>query len=117
MKAYKSLEAHNFFTSGWVKGLAAKELPSKRVVVLSKHESDALCSYVEKRKQRQLDFSYSKIGVWLCTENPFLAASPDALVQCTCCESNQGELVRFQVQDPLAWMYQPQLTGWTAHLA
>ncbi|KAH7973198.1 hypothetical protein HPB52_022757 [Rhipicephalus sanguineus] len=35
MKAYKSLEAHNFFTSGWVKGLAAKELPSKRVVVLS----------------------------------------------------------------------------------
>lgn len=35
MKAYKSLEAHNFFTSGWVKGIAVKQLPSKRVIVLS----------------------------------------------------------------------------------
>ncbi|KAH9366634.1 hypothetical protein HPB48_018162 [Haemaphysalis longicornis] len=35
MRMVKSLEAHNFFTSGWVRGLAAKQLPSKRVVVLS----------------------------------------------------------------------------------
>lgn len=35
MRAYKSLDAHNFFTSGFVKGLAATQLPSKRVVVLS----------------------------------------------------------------------------------
>lgn len=35
MKAYKSLDAHNFFTSGWVKGIAVKQLPSKRVIVPS----------------------------------------------------------------------------------
>ncbi|XP_037526915.1 uncharacterized protein LOC119404478 [Rhipicephalus sanguineus] len=35
MKAYKSLDGHNYFTSGWVKSIAAKQLPSQRVVVLS----------------------------------------------------------------------------------
>ncbi|XP_064479141.1 uncharacterized protein LOC135392355 [Ornithodoros turicata] len=34
MKAYKSLEAHNYFTSGWVRSLTSKQLPSKRIVVL-----------------------------------------------------------------------------------
>ncbi|XP_077485408.1 uncharacterized protein LOC144095608 [Amblyomma americanum] len=35
MKAYKSLEAHNYFTSGRVKTVTAMRVPSKRVVVLS----------------------------------------------------------------------------------
>ncbi|XP_049267436.1 uncharacterized protein LOC125756588 [Rhipicephalus sanguineus] len=35
MKAYKSLEAHNYFTSGRVSGVTAMRLPSKRVIVLS----------------------------------------------------------------------------------
>ncbi|XP_072140697.1 uncharacterized protein [Dermacentor andersoni] len=35
MKAYKSLEAHNYFTSGRVSGVTALLLPSKRVIVLS----------------------------------------------------------------------------------
>ncbi|XP_049520315.1 uncharacterized protein LOC125944158 [Dermacentor silvarum] len=35
MKAYKSLDSHNYFTSGWVRNLIAKKLPSKRVVLLS----------------------------------------------------------------------------------
>ncbi|KAH7976497.1 hypothetical protein HPB52_014720 [Rhipicephalus sanguineus] len=35
MKAYKSLEAHNYFTSGRVSSVTAKRLPSKRVIVLS----------------------------------------------------------------------------------
>nr|XP_054928796.1 uncharacterized protein LOC129385755 [Dermacentor andersoni] len=35
MKAYKSLEGHNYFTSGWVKSIAAKQLASERVIVLS----------------------------------------------------------------------------------
>lgn len=35
MKAYKSLEAHNYFTSGRVSGMTAMRLPSKRVIVLS----------------------------------------------------------------------------------
>lgn len=35
MKAYKALDAHNYFTSGFVKNIAAKQLPSQRVVVLA----------------------------------------------------------------------------------
>ncbi|KAG0416851.1 hypothetical protein HPB47_006078 [Ixodes persulcatus] len=35
MKAYNSLEAHNYFTSGWVKSVTAMRLSSKRIVVLS----------------------------------------------------------------------------------
>ncbi|KAH7975760.1 hypothetical protein HPB52_004931 [Rhipicephalus sanguineus] len=35
MVAYKLLDGHNYFTSGWVKSIAAKQLPSQRVVVLS----------------------------------------------------------------------------------
>ncbi|XP_070389040.1 uncharacterized protein [Dermacentor albipictus] len=35
MKAYKSLEAHNYFTSGRMSGVTAMRLPSKRVIVSS----------------------------------------------------------------------------------
>lgn len=35
MRMFKSLEAHNFTTSGFVKCLAATQLPSKRVIVFS----------------------------------------------------------------------------------
>ncbi|XP_049511551.1 uncharacterized protein LOC125939978 [Dermacentor silvarum] len=34
MKAYKSLEAHNYFTSGWVRNVAAKRLSSGLIIVL-----------------------------------------------------------------------------------
>lgn len=34
MKAYKSLESHNYFTSGWVKSLSAKKLGEDKVVLL-----------------------------------------------------------------------------------
>lgn len=39
MKAYKSLDSHNYFTSGWVRNITAKKLPSERVVVLSQVSS------------------------------------------------------------------------------
>ncbi|KAG0422948.1 hypothetical protein HPB47_001234 [Ixodes persulcatus] len=35
MKAFKALDAYNYFTSGWVKSLTAMGLPSKLIVVLS----------------------------------------------------------------------------------
>lgn len=35
MKAFKSMEAHNYFTSGWVKSLSAKELRDHKVIVLA----------------------------------------------------------------------------------
>lgn len=34
MKAYKSLEAHNYVTSGWVKALSAKRLLREKVLIL-----------------------------------------------------------------------------------
>ncbi|KAH6945763.1 hypothetical protein HPB50_009822 [Hyalomma asiaticum] len=34
MKAFKSTEAHNYFTSGWVKGLLAKQLQDDKVLLL-----------------------------------------------------------------------------------
>ncbi|KAH6940245.1 hypothetical protein HPB50_026441 [Hyalomma asiaticum] len=34
MKAFKSTEAHNYFTSGWVKGLSAKQLQDDKVLLL-----------------------------------------------------------------------------------
>ncbi|KAH6921212.1 hypothetical protein HPB50_027801 [Hyalomma asiaticum] len=38
MKAFKSTEAHNYFTSGWVKGVSAKQLQDDKVLLLG--ESD-----------------------------------------------------------------------------
>lgn len=34
IKAYESLEAHNYFTSGWVKALSAKLLQGEKVLLL-----------------------------------------------------------------------------------
>ncbi|KAH7956912.1 hypothetical protein HPB52_013512 [Rhipicephalus sanguineus] len=34
MKAYKALESHNYFTSGWVKSLSAKRLGEDKVLLL-----------------------------------------------------------------------------------
>ncbi|KAH9367070.1 hypothetical protein HPB48_000178 [Haemaphysalis longicornis] len=34
MKAFKSTEAHNYFTSGWVKSLSAKQLQDDKVLLL-----------------------------------------------------------------------------------
>lgn len=57
-----------------------------------KHEDDALCSYVAERKKHHVNFSCSKSGVWLSEQNPFIAASPDGLVQCACCGKGTVEV-------------------------
>lgn len=36
MKAYKSLDAYNFFVSGWVNGVLAKELEGDKVLLFSR---------------------------------------------------------------------------------
>ena len=36
MKAYKSLNAYNFFVSGWVNGVLAKELEGDKVLLFSR---------------------------------------------------------------------------------
>ncbi|KAH9359995.1 hypothetical protein HPB48_019309 [Haemaphysalis longicornis] len=37
MKAYKSMEAHNYLTCGWVKSLSAKRLRGDKVLVVGEH--------------------------------------------------------------------------------
>lgn len=39
MKAFKSTEAHNYFTSGWVKCLSAKQLQDDKVLLLGEVSS------------------------------------------------------------------------------
>ncbi|KAH8038010.1 hypothetical protein HPB51_020530 [Rhipicephalus microplus] len=36
MKAFKATEAHNYFTSGWVKSLSAKQLQDDKVLLLGR---------------------------------------------------------------------------------
>ena len=44
MKAYKSLDAYNFFVSGWVNGVLAKELEGEKVLLV--------CTAITKGKHR-----------------------------------------------------------------
>ncbi|XP_049522544.1 uncharacterized protein LOC125945034 [Dermacentor silvarum] len=73
MKAYKSLDSHNYFTSGWVRNLIAKKLPSKRVVLLSQ----------VKHSQRLREAS---LKVWL------LANKDGSIITARCtCTAGAGE--------------------------
>lgn len=45
MKAFKSTEAHNYFTSGWVKSLSAKQLQDDKVLLLGEVSSRDLFYY------------------------------------------------------------------------
>ncbi|XP_049267370.1 uncharacterized protein LOC125756543 [Rhipicephalus sanguineus] len=49
------------------------------------HECDAIKSYVAEMKQHHSDFQHFKPGVYLSVQHPYLAATPDASVSCTCC--------------------------------
>lgn len=71
-------DKHKFSTAATARGL--------------QHKADALCSYATERKKHLVNFSYSKSGVWLGEQNPFIAASPDALVQCACCGKGTVEV-------------------------
>lgn len=49
------------------------------------HESDALHSYEQEMMNRHVNFTHHRTGVYLSSEHPYLAASPDASVECACC--------------------------------
>lgn len=49
------------------------------------HEADAISSYVAEMRKQHASFTHSKSGLWLCSEHPYVAASPDASVECACC--------------------------------
>ncbi|CAN7951870.1 unnamed protein product [Ixodes pacificus] len=49
------------------------------------HEDDAVSSYVDVMVKNHTDFTHRKTGVYLSTQHPYTAASPDSLVCCACC--------------------------------
>lgn len=55
------------------------------------HESDAIAQYVQEMQKNHQDFTHSRTGVFLSTEYPYLAATPDASVSCKCCGKGVAE--------------------------
>ncbi|XP_075550050.1 uncharacterized protein LOC142583458 isoform X1 [Dermacentor variabilis] len=49
------------------------------------HECDAITSYMSEMKRHHSDFKLLKPTVYLSTQHPYLAATPDAFISCTCC--------------------------------
>ena len=49
IKAYKSLESHNYFTSGWVKTLSAKRLQGEKVLLLGEVSWSPVCRHAKQR--------------------------------------------------------------------
>ena len=47
-------------------------------------ESKALSMYLQRQRQHK-GLKLQKTGLWVSTEHPFLAASPDGLINCQCC--------------------------------
>ena len=49
------------------------------------HEADALHIYSDNMKSTHPFFELQKSGLVLDTENPFIGASPDGIISCSCC--------------------------------
>ena len=49
------------------------------------HEKDGLLAYKTQMMTSHEDFTISNCGFFVSVEHPFLGASPDALIQCSCC--------------------------------
>lgn len=48
-------------------------------------EGDARRAFVVSEGQNHTNFKVEKTGLFVCPEKPFLGASPDGLVTCSCC--------------------------------
>lgn len=55
------------------------------------HEQDALRAYQAKVSSKHKHFTCQRSGLHLSTEHPFVGATPDALVSCTCCGKGVAE--------------------------
>ena len=49
------------------------------------HEKGALASYEQVQAPQHTGFSVQNVGVYVSTETPYVAASPDGCVSCGCC--------------------------------
>ena len=52
------------------------------------HEKVAISRYLSISLKRHHKFQVRECGFFICTSHPFIGASPDSLVECTCC--NEG---------------------------
>ena len=57
-----------------------------------KHETDAIKAYEEELKNSLSDFKLSQCGLVINQEYPWIHATPDLLVSCTCCGLGCGEV-------------------------
>ena len=58
----------------------------------AKHETDAIKAYEEEMKNSHTDFKLSWCGLVINQEYPWIHATPDFLVSCTCCGMGCGEV-------------------------
>jgi hypothetical protein len=49
------------------------------------HESSVRISYEEIMSKTHQSFKVSECGLFICVEHPYIGASPDGLVSCSCC--------------------------------
>ena len=57
-----------------------------------KHEADAIKAYEQEMKNSHADFKLSRCGLVINQEYPWIHATPDFLVSCTCCGLGCGEI-------------------------
>ena len=65
---------------------------TKAVIHGCKHEADAIKAYEEEMKNSHDDFKLSQCGLVINQEYPWIHATPDFLVSCSCCGLGCGEV-------------------------
>ncbi|XP_038048751.1 uncharacterized protein LOC119722624 [Patiria miniata] len=56
------------------------------------HETEVLCKYKDNMEQGHSDFIIRKSGFVIHPEVPYLGASPDSIVSCSCCGHGSSEV-------------------------
>ena len=65
---------------------------TKAVIHGCKHEADAIKAYEEEMKNSHVDFKLTQCGLVVNQEYPWIHATPDFLVSCSCCGLGCGEV-------------------------
>lgn len=59
------------------------------------HEQAAIEAYTAEAAKHHEGLKVSMAGMFVDTEHPFVAASPDGIISCTCCGKGTLEVVSF----------------------
>ena len=65
---------------------------TKTVICGCKHKADAIKAYEAERIKSHVDFKLSQCGLVINREYPWIHATPDFLVSCSCCGLGCGEV-------------------------